>query len=242
MENATPNEFIEFQKAFRKAGYETEIAEIRELKYSDGTLKTPDGKKIDAIYRRAVTCDIMRNTHYIQPFLQAVREGAVCLIGHFRTQIIHNKAVFKILRAPETQKFLTEREREYVKRHIPETFTLTKENAFGTLKNKDEWIIKPEDLYGARGVFAGADMDAAAWKKAVTEAADTGYLLQRYCPPYKSENIDFNNGGEFKMYNNIMGMFIYNGKLQGLYSRAGLLGTISAGTRGLTLASLYEAK
>jgi glutathionylspermidine synthase len=241
MENATLNEFEEFRKAFQKAGYATEIAEIRSLKYVNGNLQTPDGKKIDAIYRRAVTCDIMHHKDEIQPFLQAVRDNAVCLIGHFRTQIIHNKSVFKILRMPETFEFLTQTEREYVLRHIPETFSLTKEliAKIDILQNKNKWLIKPEDLYGSRGVYAGADTDIAAWKNTVNELADTGYLLQEFCPPYKSENLDFNETQRpgFKMYNNITGMFVYNGKLQGLYSRAGLTGIISSGTRGLTLAS-----
>ena len=241
MENATPNEFIQFQKAFRKAGYETEIAEIRDLKYKDGEL-TVDGKKINAIYRRAVSCDIMRHKDEIKPFLQAVRDNAVCLIGHFRTQIIHNKTVFKILRMPETLDFLSEPEREYVLRHIPETFSLTSDIIQETdvLQNKNAWLIKPEDLYGSRGVFAGIDTDDAAWEKAVCESADTGYLLQKFCPPYKSENLDFNSTKrpEFKKYNNITGMFVYNGKLQGLYSRAGLKSTISTLARGLTLASV----
>ncbi|MCL1843263.1 MAG: hypothetical protein FWF79_05580 [Defluviitaleaceae bacterium] len=244
MENATPNEFIEFKKAFAKAGYDADICEIRELVYSGGELQTPDGKKIDAIYRRAVTCDIMRQKDDVQGFLQAARDNASCIIGHFRTQIVHNKAVFKILRMPETLEFLTEYEREYVLRHVPETLALEtgKFDIHDVLNNKNDWIIKPEDLYGSRGVYAGIDMDDKSWALAVKNATDTGYLLQRFCPPHKSENLDFNgtNPPEFQMFNNITGMFVYNGKFQGIYSRAGLMGTISPYTRGLTLASLYE--
>lgn len=242
MENVSPNEFIEFQKAFKKAGYDTEILDIRKLEYSNGALKTPDGKKIDTIYRRAVTCDIMAKKDEVKPFLQAARDNAVCIIGHFRTQIIHNKAVFKILRQPETLEFLTQDERDYVLRHIPETEPL-ESGSFDladVLKNKENWLIKPLDLYGSRGVYAGIDMDAEAWKKAVTQAINTGYLLQRFCPPFKSPNLDFtqNPRPEFKMYNNLTGLFVYNGKLQGIYSRAGLKGIISPFAQGLTLASV----
>jgi len=242
MENATPNEFLQFQKAFEKAGFEAVIAEIRDLKFSNGELQTPDGKKIDAVYRRAVTCDIMRNKADIQPFLQAARENAACIIGHFRTQIIHNKSVFKILRAPETFEFLTRNEQEFLLRHIPETFSLTREiiSQKNILKNKNEWIIKPEDLYGSRGVFAGVDHDDDAWEKAVNDCADSNYLLQKFCTPYKTENLDFNGSARpnFIFYNNITGLFVYNGKFSGIYSRAGLTGTISTYKRGLTLASM----
>ncbi|MCL2388469.1 MAG: hypothetical protein FWC89_13120 [Defluviitaleaceae bacterium] len=244
MENSTPNEFIEFKKAFQKAGYDTDICEIRDLQYSDGVLKTPDGKKIDAIYRRAVTCDIMEREAQVKPFLQAARDNAVCIIGHFRTQIIHNKAVFKILRMPETLAFLTEDEHAYVLRHIPETLPL-EDGAFDladVLENKQNWIIKPEDLYGSRGVFAGVDMSPADWATTVAESTNKSYLLQRYCPQYKSINLDFNDNPHpnFQEFNNLTGLFTYNGKLQGIYSRAGLMGTISPFTRGLTLASVYS--
>jgi len=274
MDNATPNEFIEFQKAFRKAGVECEIVEIRDFKYVDGHLQTPDGKKIDAIYRRAVTCDIMARKSDVQPFLQATRDGAVCVIGHFRTQVIHNKITYKILRMPETLAFLTPYEREYVLRHIPETYSLVS-NKFvakcDVLQNKNDWVIKPEDLYGSRGVYVGEDCTDEEWAEAVENATDTGYLLQRFCPPYKSLNLDFsekigntaecnvaecnaNKNDEnvdsgkashntearpnFKIYNNITGLFVYNGKLQGIYSRAGLAASISPFKRGLTLASV----
>jgi len=242
MEGATSNEFIQFQKAFRNAGYETDICEIRDFIYENGKLRTPDGRQVDAIYRRAVTRDIMDNIDAIPAFLQAARENAVCFVGHFRTQIIHNKAIFRILRLPETLSFLTEAEQKYVLAHIPETSRLNagEFDLREVCQNKDDWIIKPEDLYGSRGVFAGVDMDADVWKEAVESSMNTGYLLQRFCPPYKSPNMDFNASPrpEIAMYNNITGMFVYNGKLQGIYSRAGLKGTISPFTNGMTLASV----
>jgi len=244
MERATPNEFIEFKKAFEKAGIDIDICEMRELSYTDGELKTPDGRKVDAVYRRAVTRDIMEHKDSVSAFIQAARDNAVCIIGHFRTQIIHNKAIFMILRMDETLNFLTEKERAYVLRHIPETVMLKSgSGAFDlndVLIHKDEWIIKPEDLYGSRGVYAGIDMTADAWEKAVKEAIDTGYLLQRYCTTYQSLNIDFNGNPrpDMVMFNNITGMYVYNGKLQGLYSRAGRKGTISSYAEGRTLASM----
>jgi hypothetical protein len=244
MENATTNEFTEFQKAFQRAGYDCEIWDMRELKYENGELKTPEGKKINAVYRRAVTCDVMQKKDEVQPFLQAVRDNAVCVVGHFRTQVIHNKVIFKILRMDETLNFLSREEREFVLRHVPETFEL-ENGAFeleDVLQNKNEWLIKPKDLYGSRGVFAGADMNAREWKKTVAENIGNGYLLQKFCAPYKSENLDFNGDARpaFKIYNNITGLFVYNGELAGIYSRAGGENIISSGTRGMTMASVYE--
>ena len=245
MDKATPNEFNEFKKRFVEAGIDADICEIRDFTFQNGVLKTPDGKKVDAVYRRAVTRDVMENRNEIPAFLQAARERAVCIIGHFRTQVIHNKSVFMIMRMEETLSFLSDEEREYVLRHVPETLPLRDdENLNDVMKNKDNWILKPEDFYAAKGVFAGVDKDEASWREAVTEALHSGvpYLIQRYCTPYKSQNLDFNGveRPEFKMYNNITGMYVYNGKLIGLYSRAGQMGTISSLASGKTLASMIE--
>jgi len=241
MNKATKNEFIEFQKAFQKAGLETDICEIRDFSYSDNVLRTPDGKKVDAVYRRAVTRDIMEHKDEVNPFIQAALDNAVCIIGHFRTQVIHNKRIFLILRLPETLNYLSDSEREFVLRHIPETHRL-KTGEFDledVLNNKDHWVIKPEDLYGSHGVYVGVDLDTENWHKVITEKTGKDYLLQRYCIPYRSLNIDCNvEPPDIMPYNNITGMFTYNGKLKGLYSRAGPMGRISSNTEGLTLASL----
>ena len=244
MENATSNEFLEFQKAFQRAGYDCEICDIRHLEYNNGQLTTPDGKPVHAIYRRAVTRDIMEHIHEVGAFLQAVREEAVCLVGHFRTQIIHNKAIFLILRRPETLDFLTSDEREFVMGTIPETFMLESGNEMLFLNDKDQWIIKPLDLYGSRGVYAGVDMEPDAWREAVMNALDTGYIIQRFCSPYKSLNMDFNKSSnpDFTMYNNLTGLFVYNGKLKGIYSRAGTKGMIATFTGALTMLSLVANK
>ncbi|MCL1988530.1 MAG: glutathionylspermidine synthase family protein [Firmicutes bacterium] len=250
MDLSTPNEFIEFKKAFKKAGFNTEIAEIRELTYKDGILRTLDGEKVDAIYRRAVTRDIIEHKSEVQPFLQAAHDNAVCIIGHFRTQIIHNKAIFMILHKPETMAFLTLEEQEYVLEHIPKTEPLTAESikSHNLAENKDLYIIKPQDLYASQGVYAGADLSTEDWQNMLQSALDKDYLLQEYYPPYKTQNLNFNKLSEppknpnFETYNNITGMFMYNGKLKGLYSRAGQKATISYSAGGLTMASMVATE
>ena len=242
MDRATPNEFIEFKKAFQKAGYSVDICDIRDLKYDKGVLLAPDGNKVDVVYRRAVTRDIMERREEVEAFIQAARDNAACIIGHFRTQVIHNKVIFMILRMPETLEFLTEEEREYILEHIPETISL-KKGLFDfdeVLKNKNEWLIKPQDLYASKGVYAGVDMDMEAWRKVIEQSVGTDYLLQRYCPPYQTLNLDFNDCDrpDFETYNNITGMFVYNGKLVGLYSRGGQRGIVSTLAEGKTMASM----
>ena len=74
--------------------------------------------RINAIYRRAVTCDIMRNYDKVQPFIKAAENNDVCLIGDFKTQVIHNKIVFKILHDDMTSAFLTDEEKPVSYTHL----------------------------------------------------------------------------------------------------------------------------
>lgn len=223
MESATNEEFKIFVQAFAKQGITAEICEIRDLSYQDGVLYSPTGKAIDAIYRRAVTSDIMHHYSEVQPFLKAVEEENVCLIGDFCTQIVHNKVLYKILHDERTKEFLTEEENAYVKAHVPYTVSLTEGNfdMQEVLNCKDNWIIKPEDSYGSRGVHAGVECSEDEWKEAVKSCMNQDYILQSFCTPYATPNIDLVKAVDapFRSYSNLTGLFVYNGEFKGCYSR-----------------------
>lgn len=217
-------EFINFKKAFEDAGLECEICEITDLTYDGNALISPTGHRIDAVYRRAVTCDIMRNYDKVLPFINAALDNSVCIVGDFMTQVAHNKIVFKILHDPMTADFLTDEEIKYVAEHIPYTVSLTEDTVkeHDVLNTKNRWVIKPEDSYASNGVFAGVEAETdEEWQKRVKEASGKHYLLQEYCEPYASWNIDITHdeNAEYRKYSNITGIYMYGGKFAGLYSR-----------------------
>lgn len=215
-------EFKEFQKSFQRAGYQAQVCEIRDLKFDGEHLLAADGTVIDAIYRRAVTSDIMEHLDEVEDFMDAVKNHKVCLIGSFCTQIIHNKILFHLLHTERTHKFLEEKEIEFIKEHIPYTVSLTTEEVDknSVLEEKDKWLIKPEDSYGARGIYAGVNFSVDEWDKIVKDNVDTFYVLQEFVLPYQSYNIDFKKKEpQFRKYSNLTGMYLYNGKFAGFYSR-----------------------
>lgn len=216
-------EFEEFCKAFRKVGFESEVCEIRELTYDGSHLYTKENKPIDVIYRRAVTSDIMAHKEEVREFLRAVEEKKVCMMGDFCTHIMHDKILFKLLRNSETKAILTDRENAFVEEHVPYTVRLTGEEIVKkqVKETKDNWIIKPEDSYGAKGVFSGKNHTIEEWSALLEQFKDQDYLLQEYVTPYKSYNIDFHKGKqpEMKKYSNLTGLYVYNGKFAGVYSR-----------------------
>lgn len=240
-------EFEAFKRAFESNGYECEICEITKLRYENNRLISPAGRQINAIYRRAVTCDIMRNYNKVLPFIQAAKDNSVCLIGDFKTQVIHNKIVFKVLHDPMTSDFLTKEELQYVKEHIPYTVSLTKDTVqrLNVLDNKEKWVIKPEDWYASKGVYAGVEnMSDELWREVVLNNIDNHYLLQEYCTPYETINIDITHdeNAKYKKYSNITGIYMYNGKMAGLYSRIAKNSIISTQYSEMSLPTIIVKK
>ncbi len=224
MESATNNEFDIFAESYRKHGVECEVCEIRNLRFVDGKLYGNDNRPIDLIYRRAVTSDIMEHYDEVADFIAAVKAEAVCLIGDFTTQIVHNKILYAILHHPMTQEFLTDEEREYVKAHVPYTALMTADYLpYAQMQEeKDRWIIKPLDSYGSKGVFAGVEYDSVQeWRRILDTHRIDGYLAQEFQVPYQTDNIDFSKGAatEFIRVSNLTGLFVYDGEFQGIYSR-----------------------
>ena len=223
-------EFEAFREAFLRAGCPAYVAEIRTLRYEGGRLLTEDGHVIDAVYRRAVTSDIMANMENVQPFLDAVRDGRVCLIGDFCTQVVHDKVLFRILHDPRTGAFLTEEDRAFIAAHVPYTAILTKEEADRdeVRLDRERWILKPRDSYGAHGIYPGRLMSQEEWDAQLDARADTDYILQEFVTPYRTENIFFGDREPaWKSFSNMTGVYLYGGRLAGIYSRASVTPIIS---------------
>lgn len=228
MEHATTNEFLIFQERFEKRGCRVQLCDIRKLTWNGKNCLSEDGTKIDMIYRRAVTSDILAHYHEVEAFINAVKADAVCLLGDFRTQIIHNKILFKILHMQETLDFLTRKEQAFIRAHVPLTFSLDELDeekyawvAKDTCSQKDNWIIKPEDSYGSQGVYAGVELaDQEEWNRLLTQTRGKKYILQQFNEPYRLDNIDLlSEDARWVDTSNLTGLFVYNNKFSGIYSR-----------------------
>ncbi len=220
----TPAEFIEFQKAFENRGCPCVIADARELTLQEGSLKFGDFT-IDAVYRRLVTWEMIERSDEIQPLIQAVLQDTVCLIGPVRSQIPHNKSFFAILHDETATKFLNEKERAFIRRHVPYTARLDWDNRTlwkQWIDQKDKLIIKPEDRYASFGVVAGRDVSFHEWREKLEEAAKSQYLVQRYCDvPQLPMMVVEDENVTFRPFNYLIGCFVYNESFQGPYVRVG---------------------
>lgn len=228
MEHATTNEFLIFRDRFEKKGCKACLCDIRKLRWDGKHCLAEDGTMIDLIYRRAVTSDILAHLGDVGDFLNAVKAGAVCLLGDFRTQIVHNKILFKLLHKPETLHLLSHEEQVFIRAHVPVTVSLDEldKPVYAWIKNnacsyKDGWIIKPEDSYGSQGVHAGVELEGQdEWNQLLQEMQGQHYILQQFNNPYRLDNIDLlSEGAKWVDTSNLTGLFVYGGKFSGIYSR-----------------------
>ena len=90
-------------------------------------------------------------------------------------------------------------------------------------------MIKPKNSYGARGIFAGVSSTQNEWEKAVSDNKNKNYILQQFITPYQTYNIDFHKESpELKKYSNLTGLYVYNGRFAGVYSRQSVSSIISS--------------
>lgn len=240
IESATTFEFEEFKRAYEERGYNCIIADPRDLKYKDGNLYYED-YKIDLVYRRIVTFELIERSHEVEDFIQAYKDRAVCMIGSIRSQVVHNKIVFKILHDEYTLKLLSEEEKEFVKKHIPYTGIFGGDiSTFNKVLNgKEIYIMKPFDLNASRGVYTGRDFTQEEWEEKLLESWNKDYLYQEYCDPYTRDFVEYENGeAQVKEFKQIIGLFMYNEKLAGLYTRIGENNIISGLTEYYVLPSI----
>lgn len=246
LEKGIGAEFQVFKDYFKKRGLNVEICDIRKLKDIDGALYTENKEfKIDAIYRRAVTNDIMNNIDQVEDFMKAVNDKKVCLVGDFHTQVIHNKKIFYILHLDEIQKYFSLCDRLFIKYHVPKTFLLNNdllsdEMCYNDIcENKDKWILKPVDSYGSRGVYAGKECSESSWKQLLTKFMNDDYIVQEFADIHFTKNfsnVDCDFGEEF--ISNLTNLFCYNEKFVGMLSRGSRYQLINLKHGEMTMPSL----
>lgn len=247
-ESGVMSDFVRFIAAFERAGIPARFVDVRSFVYEGGKLIDPsDGCVIDAVYRRSVTSEMLQHPGECEAFIQATADMNVCTIGHFRSTVVHSKMVSVALHDEATLSFLDDEERAFVKEHVPRTYRLLSEQ--GVLVDevkaeKDLWIIKPEDDYGAHGVFAGIDFVQDEWERIVAERTDAGYIAQEYYLPHTVSLVPARvpvDGDALRIedWHTMPGLYTYNGKLAGVYSREGREGVIALDHNGLVSPSFH---
>jgi len=234
----TLSEFFEFQRRISALGCQTVICDPRQLRYTEGKLYFND-LRIDLIYRRAITARLIDEADSISDFFKAYKDGNVCVVGGLVSQIVHNKILFAILHDQSRTGYLSSEDKAFINDHIPYTMAINEQSSKAkefAMQYKDSCILKPCDLYAARGVFVGKDTSHDEWKRLVDEKSRQNYIIQEFYDPPKIEMcVTDGKSISFEPFNYMLGLFMYNQKFSGIYTRVGRKNIIASVAESFTL-------
>ena len=232
-------EFKTIQKLFEKKGHRCKIANLKDLERKDGGLYIDD-MKIDLVYRRLVTSDLIENKDIGKNLIDAYLNDEVMTIGSFRSTLFYTKDIFRILRLKESQKILSEKENEFIKKHIPytEKFDYQKDKE-KILEEKDKYILKPIQGYASHGIYVGKEHDKKEFEKILDQIKDKDYIYQEY---YTVKPIKFikmeDDKAKLEDFSFVTGLFAYNKKFISPYMRIGNAALISSAREYYVVSSL----
>ncbi len=222
---ATAPEFDLLARAFRRAGLPTFVATPGDLRF-DGDRLYAGGEALDVVLRRLLVADLRADPVGCAPLLQAYAAGRVCMINSLRTVLLHNKAIFALLHDPTFP--MAEADREFVRRHVPLTLRLDDAARERVRRAPQDWVLKPAESHGGKGVVLGWQAARAAWEREVDIAQ--GAIVQARVPAPRAAFFDARDG---RVHQRVvdLGPFLAFGKHAGFLCRLaeGELANVSAG-------------
>ncbi len=181
------SEFVMFAEYFKSQGLECIIADPREVEYRNGRLVAGDFH-ITLIYKRVLISELVERGGLDQPVVQAVRDGAVCMVNPFRCKILHKKASLAVLSDERNAELFSDAELEAIEAHIPWTCRVEERhvNYHGQaidlvpfiLEHRENLVLKPNDEYGGKGIVLGWETDGSGWAQAIQTALSEPYIVQ----------------------------------------------------------------
>ena len=183
----TADEFVLLRDVFTLSGVPTIISAPEHLEYEKGKLRC-GAFPIDLIYKRVIINELLASCDDSHPLIRAYVAGDVCLVNSFRCKLVHKKAAFGLLTDETHANWFTAREREVIRRTVPWTRRVVelKTHHRGVKvdliehirKHRSQFVLKPNDDYGGRGITFGEHSTASEWESALSEALSGDYVVQ----------------------------------------------------------------
>jgi hypothetical protein len=183
----TYSEFVFFRDYFRSHGFACEIADPRSLEYREGRLMAGDFP-ITLIYKRVLIDELVQRMGLDNPVVNAVRDGAVCMVNPFRCKALYKKASLAVLGDERNAALFTGEQRAAVEEHVPFTRIVEERRTRfhgedvdllpWAEANRERLVLKPNDDYGGRGIVLGWLVSGDEWSAALKTALEYPYVVQ----------------------------------------------------------------
>lgn len=176
---------------FRAHGHIAEVAAPEQLEYRNGILRKGDFT-IDLIFRRLRVHEFLVRYDLSHPLVRAYREGTVCVINSFRSELAQKRSLFDLLTDEAITASFPAAERKAIREHIPWTRVVTTNHANyhgetidlidHIVQNRERMVLLPNDDSGDQQTFEGAALNDAAWERAIKTALRSPYVVQETSP------------------------------------------------------------
>jgi hypothetical protein len=183
----TADEFVLLRDFFAGRGVPTVICAPEQLDYEKGRLRC-GAFPIDLLYKRVIIHELLARCDDSHPLIRAYLAGDVCLVNSFRCKILHKKAAFELLTDEANASWFTPGEREVIRCTVPWTRRVAQRKTYHrgqqvdliehVRKNRQQFVLKPNDDYGGRGISFGEGATASEWEAALAEALAGDYVVQ----------------------------------------------------------------
>jgi len=238
----TYTEFQLFEEFFNSKGCKTIIADPRDLTYENGRLRS-GSIEIDLVYKRILTNDCVERPDETKNLVKAYSNHDVCMINPFRAKIVHKKSLFASLTHEKNTGLFNRTEHSVISKHIPWTRVIRKETTrFDGRRidlveyisdNREQFVIKPNDEYGGKGVLLGRETTDSAWKSAIKEALDSQLYVVQSVVPIPRVAFPVVDNGSIRYIDMVVDMdpYAFGSKVEGLLTRlsSSSLANVTAG-------------
>ncbi|HET7091347.1 MAG TPA: hypothetical protein VFL17_22160, partial [Anaerolineae bacterium] len=185
----TYSEFVLFQDYFASQGFECIIADPREFEYRGGQLLADGILPINLIYKRVLISELVQRCGLEHAVVRAVRDRAACMVNPFRCKLLHKKASLAVLSDEANAHLFDAGEQSAIDMYVPWTRALAERHTVVEGQkidlmpflagHKDDFVLKPNDEYGGKGIVLGWEVSQSEWDEALRAQLAEPTIVQR---------------------------------------------------------------
>lgn len=218
----------------RRRGHVCDVVDPNRIGIRDGKAWTPDGERIDLIYRRFTSDELPRFAEKKWQMAIDWDRAAVAVVNPFCTKRVDSKNIMVLFKDEDYEGvFPAELEVDLatVRRVIPWTKKIQDRLVLEDgrevdaepflLAEKDDLVIKHANAYSSAAVFIGDDISADEWRGVVEESMKGDWIVQQRIE-LPEMDLQYWEDGRQKTARCIFNVnpYIYDGHLGGFLGRA----------------------
>ena len=157
------------------------------MEYRNGQLVRGDFG-IEVVYRRISAQEFLVRFDLMHPLVRAYREGAICMVNSFRTEMVQKKAIFSLLSDETITAGFPLAERKAIREHVPWTRlmrpgkTVYQDQQIDLVdylvQHRQKFVLKPNNPSSDLQSYTGSEIESSAWERALRTALRTPYVVQ----------------------------------------------------------------